>query len=106
VEGSRGVRTLLLADLARAEGQVADSARVAAWRKKLRAEPAADLREAWAEALALEEQASGTLGDFASRAGIRGRSLESMVLSAPERFVSDGPSALEGSALRRALRQR
>ncbi|MFT3709587.1 MAG: TfuA-like protein [Archangium sp.] len=100
--GTSGLRTLLLADLARTEGKTPDAKRVVAWRKKLR-EPAADLREAWAEALALEEVASGTLAEYAARAGIRGKQLEKLVLSAPDRFVCDGPSLLEGAALENAL---
>lgn len=103
--GTAGLRTLLLADLARAEGKKPEPKRVAAWRRKLIAEPAADLREAWAEALALEEVASGTLADYAARAGIQGKQLEKLVLSAPERFVCDGPSIVEGAALERALRR-
>ncbi|MFZ5438881.1 MAG: TfuA-like protein [Myxococcota bacterium] len=71
-----GVRTLLLAELARLARIEAEPARVAWWRGQL-AGRAADVLEGWAEALALEE----------------------MILSAPERFVADGPSRAEGAAL-------
>ncbi len=74
-----GVRTLLLADFARQAGITADPDRVAFFREVLEV-PAADLRETWAEALALEE----------------------MILAMPERFVPDGPSRAEGAALTRA----
>ena len=76
-----GVKTLLLADFARQAGIVPEPERVTWWRHKLGGPFAADQLEAWAEALALEE----------------------LVLLAPERFVSDGPSHLEGAALLKAL---
>ena len=79
-----GVKTLLLADFARQAGIVPPPARVTWWRKKLSGPFAADQLQAWAEALALEE----------------------LVLLAPQRFVSDGPSHLEGAALLQALRRR
>ncbi len=78
-----GVRTLLLADFARQAGITPDPARVRHWRGALTT-PAADQREAWAEALALEE----------------------MILITPERFVPDGPSRFEGAALMRARGRR
>ncbi len=78
-----GVRTLLFAEFARHAGLTPDPERVAAWRDQLTV-AAADVREGWAEALALEE----------------------LVLSAPERFVPDGPSRREGAALSRALAPR
>jgi hypothetical protein len=76
-----GVRTLLLADFARQAGLSPEPARLAHWRATLRVK-SADLKESWAEALALEE----------------------LVLSAPERFVADGPSRVEGAALSKARR--
>lgn len=79
-----GVRTLLLADFARQALLVPPRRAVARWRAQLSGPYAADQLAAWAEALALEE----------------------LVLSAPEHFVSDGPSHLEGSALQAALRRR
>lgn len=82
IESSDGVRTLLLADFARQAGLTADPRRVRAHRARLNGPFALDQLEAWAEALALEE----------------------LVLSAPERFVADGPSHAEGAALLRALR--
>ena len=72
-----GVRTLLLADFARQARVVPEPSRVAWWRARLGGRFAADQLERWAEALALEE----------------------LILSAPERFVPDGPSHLEGAAL-------
>jgi hypothetical protein len=75
------VKTLLLADFARQAGLTADPERVAHFRRALKV-TSADLRESWAEALALEE----------------------LVLSAPERFVPDGPSRDEGAALTYARR--
>lgn len=79
-----GVKTLLLADFARQAGLVPEAKDVARWRAQLSGPYAADQLAAWAEALALEE----------------------LVLSAPEHFVSDGPSALEGAALQSALKRR
>jgi len=79
--GGEGVKTLLLADFARQAGLTADPERVAHFRRALKV-TSADLRESWAEALALEE----------------------LVLSAPERFVPDGPSRDEGAALTHARR--
>lgn len=79
-----GVKTLLLADFARQAGVVPPPALVAAWRKRLRGPFAPDQREGWAEALALEE----------------------LILKAPERFISDGPSHVEGAALLQALHRR
>jgi hypothetical protein len=76
-----GVKTLLLADFARQAGITPQPERVTWWRHQLSGPFAADQLEAWAEALALEE----------------------LVLLAPERFVSDGPSHLEGAALLKAL---
>ena len=55
--------------------------RITWWRQKLSGPFAGDQLASWAEALALEE----------------------LVLLAPERFVSDGPSHLEGAALLKAL---
>lgn len=81
-EGRAGVRTLLLAEFARLAGLEAPPGAVAAWRERLRP-GAADQREAWAEALALE----------------------ALVLEAPEYFVADGPSLGEGAALDRARRR-
>lgn len=78
-----GVKTLLLADFARQAGLTADPARVKAWRRALSGPFAPDQLAAWAEALALEE----------------------LVLTAPERFVADGPSRLEGAALQHARRR-
>lgn len=77
-----GVKTLLLADFARQAGLTPEPARVRAWRRTLSGPFAPDQLEAWAEALALEE----------------------LVLRAPERFVADGPSRLEGAALQQARR--
>lgn len=82
--GSEGVKTLLLADFARQAGIVPDPEQVARWRKRLSGPFAQDQLAAFAEALALEE----------------------LVLSAPEQFVSDGPSHLEGAALQAALGKR
>jgi hypothetical protein len=79
--GHDGVRTLLVADFARQAGLTADPRRVRAHRQRLAGPFALDQLEAWAEALALEE----------------------LVLGAPERFVPDGPSGAEGTALLRAL---
>lgn len=73
------LRALLLAQFARSAGIEPDAERVAVWRARLKGQ--GDQREAWAEALALDE----------------------LVLSAPERFVSDGPSAVEAAALRAAI---
>lgn len=81
--GQAGVRTLLLAEFARLAGIEAEPSAVAGWASRLRG-GAADQRAAWAEALALE----------------------ALVLSAPERFVADGPSLAEGAALERAVRRR
>ncbi len=81
---NEGVKTLLLADFARQAGIEPDPEHVARWRKKLSGPFAEDQLAAWAEALALEE----------------------VVLSAPEQFVADGPSHLEGAALQSALHQR
>lgn len=78
-----GVRTLLLADFARQAGLVPAPDLVARWRRKLSGPFAEDQLAAFAEALALEE----------------------LVLSAPEQFVSDGPSQLEGAALSLARRR-
>ena len=72
----------LLAEFARVCGIAPDAGRVAHHRRRLSGRFGADQREGWAQALALEE----------------------LVLSAPERFVSDGPSLLEGAALQRARR--
>ena len=79
-----GVKTLLLADFARQAGLVAPPARVAHWRRQLSGAFAPDQLATWAEALALEE----------------------LVLSAPEYFVADGPSQIEGAALRSAFQKR
>ncbi len=81
-EGAEGVKTLLLAEFARLSGIEPDAASVARHRRALRGRFGADQLETWAHALALE----------------------ALVLGAPERFVSDGPSMLEGAALSRALR--
>ncbi len=78
---NEGVKTLLLADFARQAGITPDPQHVARWRKMLSGPFAPDQLAAWAEALALEE----------------------LVLTAPEQFVSDGPSHLEGAALQSAL---
>lgn len=78
-----GLRTLLLAEFARLSRIEADPGRVSFFRAQLRV-AAPDVREGWAEALALEE----------------------MILSAPERFVADGPSIGEGAALTRARSSR
>lgn len=78
--GREGVKTLLLAQFAQLAGIEPDDALVAKHRRSLRGRFGADQLEAWAVALALE----------------------ALVLAAPERFVSDGPSSLEGSALLRA----
>jgi len=83
-QSDEGVKTLLLADFARQAGLVAPPALVARWRRRLSGPFAADQLATWAEALALEE----------------------LILSAPEHFVADGPSQLEGSALRAALQKR
>lgn len=100
VDAVVGLRRLLEAELGRLSGVIPAPKRVAAWRKKLRREPAADLREAWAEALALSEACPGLIDTYAKRAGIAdGVS----VLSAADRFVCDGPSELEGAALALAL---
>lgn len=80
---TEGVKTLLLADFARQAGLAADPSRVRAWRRALSGPWAPDQLEAFAEALALEE----------------------LVLQAPERFVADGPSLLEGAALQQARRR-
>jgi hypothetical protein len=79
-QADEGVRRLLLAEFGRHSGLSADAARVGHWRSRL-AVDAADVRETWAESLALEE----------------------MILACPERFVPDGPSRAEGAALMRAL---
>lgn len=81
---NEGVKTLLLADFARQAGIEPDPENVAHWRKRLSGPFAEDQLAAWAEALALEE----------------------LVLTAPEQFVADGPSHLEGAALQSALHQR
>ena len=81
---NEGVKTLLLADFARQAGIEPDPEAVARWRKRLSGPFAEDQLVAWAEALALEE----------------------LVLTAPEQFVADGPSHLEGAALQSALHHR
>ncbi|MDP3157497.1 MAG: TfuA-like protein [Archangium sp.] len=81
---NEGVKTLLLADFARQAGIEPNPESVARWRRRLSGPFAEDQLAAWAEALALEE----------------------LVLSAPEQFVADGPSHLEGAALQSALHQR
>ena len=81
---NEGVKTLLLADFARQAGIVPEPEHVARCRKLLSGPFAPDQLAAWAEALALEE----------------------LVLTAPEQFVSDGPSHLEGGALQAALNPR
>lgn len=75
-----GVKTLLLAEFARLSGIEPEPHTVARHRKSLKGRVAKDQLETWAHALALEE----------------------LILEAPELFVSDGPSSLEGSALLRA----
>ena len=79
-----GVRTLLIADFARQAGLVAPPAQVRRWLGQLSGRFAPDQMATWAEALALEE----------------------LVLSAPEHFVADGPSQLEGAALTSAVQKR
>lgn len=79
-----GVKTLLLADFARQAGLMPEPKAVARWLAQLSGPYAADQLATWSEALALEE----------------------LVLSAPEHFVSDGPSTLEGSSLQSALNRR
>ncbi len=81
---NEGVKTLLLADFARQAGIEPDPENVARWRRRLSGPFAEDQLAAWAEALALEE----------------------LVLTAPEQFIADGPSHLEGAALQSALHQR
>lgn len=81
---NEGVKTLLLADFARQAGIEANPEQVARWRKRLSGPFAEDQLAAWAEALALEE----------------------LVLSAPEQFVADGPSHLEGAAVQASLHHR
>lgn len=81
VNDAEGTRLLLLAEFAKISGIQADPDRIAWWAGRLQAK-APDVREAWAEALALDE----------------------LILQAPERFVSDGPSREEGAALMAALR--
>lgn len=81
-DGADGVKTLLLAEFARVSGIEPEADRVAWHRRRLHGRFGADQLEGWARALALEE----------------------LVLLAPERFVSDGPSLLEGAALTRARR--
>lgn len=104
-----GVRWLLRGALARLSGLEPPAARVAVWRKRLSNEPARDLREAWAESLALAElPGAPDIAGFARRAGIEARTdarLEALVLGAADRFVCDGPSALEGAWVERALRR-
>lgn len=100
VASDEGVRVLLEAELARLSGIAPQPKRVAMWRRKLRREPARDLREAWAEALALDERAGGLVAAFAERAGIDD---VGPIVGAAERFVCDGPSAVEGAALQAAL---
>lgn len=78
------LRTLLLADFARQAGIVPQPESVARWLRRLSGPFAADQLASWAESLALEE----------------------LVLSAPEHFVPDGPSQLEGAALQVALGKR
>jgi len=79
---SAGTRKLLLAAFARIARIEAPPELVARWVRRLaRAGLADDERATLAEALALDE----------------------LVLSAPERFVPDGPSPVEGLALERAL---
>ena len=78
------MRTLLLADFARQAGLVADPKAVARWLKRLSGPFAADQLASWAESLALED----------------------LVLAAPEHFLPDGPSQLEGAALQAALQKR
>lgn len=78
-----GTRRLLLAGFARAAGVTPDPSTVAAWLTRLAARRVAeDERVTLAEALALEEA----------------------VLSAPERFLTDGPSRLEGLVAEARLR--
>lgn len=81
-EGADGVKTLLLAEFARLSGIEPDAEAVARHRAALRGRVGADQLASWARAAALEE----------------------LVLQAPERFVSDGPSLLEGAAFERARR--
>jgi hypothetical protein len=76
-----GVRVLLLAEFARQAGIEPPAHLVKRHRDRLRT-GAPDQRERWAEALALDD----------------------LVLSAPERFVSDGPSQQEGAALTAAMK--
>lgn len=95
-----GVRVLLRAELARLSGVMPARARVAFWRRRLAREPARDVREAWAESLALSDAAGDVIERFSERAGVED---SSVVLSAAERFVCDGPSAIEGAALVTAL---
>jgi hypothetical protein len=77
-DATAGTRTLLLAELARLAGLSADEADVRALFDRLPEDGwAADERMSAAEALALE----------------------ALVLQAPEAFVSDGPSRLEGGRL-------
>lgn len=78
-----GVKTLLLAEFARLGGIAPEAETVAKYRKTLKGRSAADQLETWAHALALEE----------------------LILEAPELFVSDGPSSLEGAALLHARRR-
>ncbi len=78
-----GVKTLLLAHFAQLGGIEPDEASVERHRRRLSGRFGEDQLRVWARALALEE----------------------LVLMAPERFVSDGPSRLEGAALTRAARR-
>ncbi|PZR08885.1 MAG: hypothetical protein DI536_23635 [Archangium gephyra] len=82
-EWKEGVKTLLLAEFARMGGIEPEAQTVAKYRKSLKGRFSADQLETWAHALALE----------------------ALILEAPELFVSDGPSSLEGAALLRARRR-
>lgn len=82
-DGRDGVKTLLLAHFAQLGGIAPDAELVERHRRRLAGRFGEDQLTTWARALALED----------------------LVLMAPERFVSDGPSFIEGSALMRAVRR-
>lgn len=138
VPSNDGVKTLLLAELARLDGVKATRGAVERARGLLSGRFGADQLASWADAIAVTEvvlsraapglsaaqRMTWCLGTWAARAGIepddeavqrhahtaptgdpewpRLAALAELVLRAPDRFVSDGPSSLEGTALLRA----